>query len=292
MVDGARGRGRMVWRFLLLLVPAMLAAACTPAPPTAPTTTAPGPAPALTAAVEQFRDTYTKRIIELQLTNTAASPLAVLAASLEADSNDGTMTWPPDPGGAEIPPGQTLSLPLALSASRCASTTTAATAQVRIRDGARQQTLLLPAADPHNVLDRNRSEDCVARAVAAVAAVAFTDELTVSADGGSARLHLGIRPAGGDGSFTVTHIASTPLLSPAGMWPVGWSVAGSSPPRTLDLGIVPARCDAHALAEDKVGTVFRFTVRAGSTQGVMLVPASPLLKTRLYGFVAAACRRG
>jgi hypothetical protein len=54
--------------------------------------------------------------------------------------------------------------------------------------------------------------------------------------------------------------------------------------------IVPNRCDPHALAEDKVGTLFVFAVEVeGGPSGSLTLPATPELRADLYEYFARAC---
>lgn len=283
---------------LLLAAGVASAAGCSgPSSPTA-LTSAPvrlgGSATAgpVTAAVEQFRDNYSTRIVELQLTNDGGTPLTVVAASLTAGTNTEAMVWRAGPGGTELPPHQTKSLPVQLSSSACSTKGMDAQARIVFRDGVAERVIVLPAADAHDVLARNRTEDCTAREAASVAALALSDTLTISTDHRSAILHLLLSPTGREGTFTVTNIASTPLLTPAVPWQAGWTVRGTDAPGRRDLPIVPARCDAHGIAEDKLGTVLPITVRTARGEGVVRVAASKLLKGRIYDFITAACAAG
>jgi hypothetical protein len=51
----------------------------------------------------------------------------------------------------------------------------------------------------------------------------------------------------------------------------------------------PARCDPHAVAEDKVGTLLPVELEVGGATGVVKVAAPPALRADLYRFVAVAC---
>src|SRR6478735_901267 len=64
----------------------------------------------VTAEISQFRDNYSKRIIEIQLTNTTGRALTVLGAELTSPLFAGPVTWPGSAGGIELPPGQAKSL--------------------------------------------------------------------------------------------------------------------------------------------------------------------------------------
>jgi hypothetical protein len=72
------------------------------------------------------------------------------------------------------------------------------------------------------------------------------------------------------------------------------AVAGDAPPSVLTLSLVPSRCDPHAVAEDKLGTVFPLevsvTAEAGDVRiGVLSVTASDDVRAALYDFVDRSC---
>jgi hypothetical protein len=64
------------------------------------------------------------------------------------------------------------------------------------------------------------------------------------------------------------------------------------PGTVLALRVRPARCDPHAVAEDKVGTLLPLTVAVGSREGVLKVAADGQLRAQLYDFVTQACQTG
>lgn len=285
----------------------------------------------LTAEINQFRDNYAKQIIEIQLTNTTAVALTVLAAEVQTPLFPAGIAWhgaaagsdaagPGTPGpeaaGTEIPAGQTKSLPAPLPAAACQTAPETAgpadiaatgpapepsaeanvTVVVTVRHGTAEVRERLPAADPFGVLERNSAEVCLARDAAEVASFRLEPDLEVSADGRTAVVRLGIIPRENGGEpprgLTVDQIDGTTLLAefPAAPWPRGVSVATGAAPVELRLGIRPARCDPHAVAEDKVGTLLPLRVSVGGRQGVLKVDSGAVLKGRIYDFVTAACR--
>ena len=97
-------------------------------------------------------------------------------------------------------------------------------------------------------------------------------------------------PAGEAASLTIVRVEGTPLLAedPAVPWPGGVAVRAGGDVREIRLGIRPARCDPHAVAEDKVGTLLplRVTVgRAGRTPEGRRRAAAPRTDLRF-------CHRG
>ena len=292
-----------------------------PATPPAPATpTAAGP---VTAEISQFRDNYSKQIIEIQLTNTTGSALTVLGAELTTPLFTAAITWPARTGGIDLPPGQTKSLPAPLPTPDCgspaptqgapgsgsASGGATGTAFVSLRlaqplgGGPGQADATAPAADPFGVLTRNNSEMCLTLQAAAVATIRLAPDLEVAADGRTAvvRLLLQPRPAtatpnagGADaGELVIDGIEETTLLAEAtqGEWSRSVTLRPGGPPQEVRLGIRPARCDPHAVAEDKVGTLLPLRVRVAGREGVVKIDAGSQLRGRIYDFVTKACGR-
>ena len=286
------------------------------APAAAAAATATGP---VTAEISQFRDNYSKQVIEIQLTNTTGGALTVLGAEMSSPLFAGPIAWPAEAGGIELPPGQSKSLPAPLPAPDCtapaaaspapadATGIPAAPAQVFLRLSAPAGTVPAPpsptavpsetvtaAADPFGVLARNNAEQCLRKEAAAVAAIRLDPDLKVSPDGRTAVVRLLVTPTGaGTGELVVERIDETTLLAqaPAAPWPRMLTVQAGGQPSGLPLGIRPARCDPHAVAEDKVGTLLPLRVRVAGREGVLKIDAGDKLRARIYDFVTTACGR-
>ncbi|HEX9229706.1 MAG TPA: hypothetical protein VF885_24175 [Arthrobacter sp.] len=276
-------------------------AATSPAAAGSPATDAP-----VTAEINQLRDNYSRRIIAIQLTNTTARPVTVLRARAASPLFSGTIEWPATPGGIELPPGQTKILPAPLSSPDCGPLTSVpseeATVALQLAEAkATGPAATVPATDPYGVLRRNNAEMCLALAVSAVAGIRLEPELEVSADGQRAVLGLAITPRGAPGSthpgasatLTLHRIDGTTLLAedPAAPWPHSVTVHAGGAVQHFRLGIRPARCDPHAVADDKVGTLLPLRVSAGGRDGVVKIDAGAMLRGRIHDFVSTACRR-
>ena len=308
----------------------------------------------VTAEISQFRDNYSKQIIEIQLTNTTGAPLTVLGAELTSPLFAAPITWPAREGGIVLPPGQTKSLPAPLPAPECGSPSPAPSGagtasgaeagnafvslrltvpqgavqrgtvqqgtvqqgtvqqgtvqQGTVQQGTAQQgtvppQAVAPAADPFGVLARNNSEICLARAAFAVATIALAPDLEVAADGRTAVVRLLMQPraagAGGDaggagaGELVIDRIEETTLLAeaPQAPWPRSVTLRAGGPRAEVRLGIRPSRCDPHAVAEDKVGTLLPLRVRVAGREGVVKIDAGSRLRGRIYDLVTKACGR-
>ena len=288
------------------------------ASPTAAATASATSTGPVTAEISQFRDNYSKQIIEIQLTNTTGHALTVLGAELTSSLFAAPITWPARTGGIELPPGQPKSLPAPLPAPNCGSPAApeaqpeaqpgagawatpgaAGDARVSLRLATPEGTVpvpaMAPAADPFGVLARNNSELCLAREASAVASIALAQDLEVAADGRTAvvRLLLQPRAAGGTGELVIDRIEETTLLAEAGQdpWPRSVTVRAGGAPAEVRLGIRPSRCDPHAVAEDKVGTLLPLQVSVAGRGGILKIDAGNQLRGRIYDFVTKACGR-
>lgn len=296
---------------LLLLATASCSAgpgAVGPGSSSSPSNSGAGP---LTAEISQFRDNYSRQIIEIQLTNTTGEPITVLAAGLRSPLFASGISWTAAAAGTELPPGQTKSLPARLPAASCpdqgseqgrAADLPPASVEVRLGPaaGVPGRTVTADAADPFGVLTRNNGEMCVTQAAAAVADLRLGPELELSPDARTAVLRLVItprKPPGGadpaDRALTINSVGGTTLLAEDGSapWPSGLRVDAAGPVRELRLGIRPARCDPHAVAEDKVGTLIPLRVTVAGREGVLKVDAGTQLRGRIYDFITSACGR-
>lgn len=278
----------------------------TASPASATASATPIPTGPVTAEISQFRDNYSKQIIEIQLTNTTGHALTVLGAELTSPLFAAPIIWSARTGGIELPPGQPKSLPAPLPAPDCgspagpgATSGAAGDARVSLRlatpEGAVPVPAMAPATDPFGVLARNNSELCLAREASAVATITLDPELEVGADGRTAvvRLLLQPRAAAGAGELVIDRIEETTLLAEASQapWPRSVTVRAGGAPAQVRLGIRPSRCDPHAVAEDKVGTLLPLQVRVAGREGIVKIDAGSQLRARIYDFVTKACGR-
>ena len=87
-----------------------------------------------------------------------------------------------------------------------------------------------------------------------------------------------------------------PRLAARRGWPAGArarrSVSSSprpSPRPSSTFPIRPGRCDPHAIAEDKVGTLFPISVTVGGRTGTFRLPSTDEFRAQVYTFVQAYC---
>jgi hypothetical protein len=106
----------------------------------------------------------------------------------------------------------------------------------------------------------------------------------------AATVSLQVTPVDGGPDVRLTQVDGTVLLAPVG-GATSWPVVGS--PATVPLQLVPSRCDAHAVAEDKRGTFFGVHATVdGVPQPVFYVASSDRLRGALHDFVTTSCGMG
>jgi hypothetical protein len=258
-------------------------------------------APGVTVSVLQYRSDYTLRRLQLQVTNDGPAPIKVTAARVNSTAFDGLTSWQSRDQADEttIAPGTSVDLPAALPASICRTAADFVTAQLSLRsaDGTVGATARLPVQDKFGTITKVHTEDCRREAALGIAELTLVDPLRRTTRKGRpiAQLDLRLTPTGKPGTLTVESIGSTTLLGPptGAAWPVNRTVSADSGPQTVTLELRAARCDPHAIAEDKLGTVLPLTLRVDDGQsGVVPVAAAADLRIQIQRFVHDACAAG
>lgn len=137
------------------------------------------------------------------------------------------------------------------------------------------------------------ANECLQAEAERSARVAF-GRFTPSPPGEPARLEMVVTPTAGTGALRIVGIRETNLLTTPdvadSVHPLDIDQTG--PDRsavTVDLPILPARCDAHAVQEDKRGTVFRVLVEVDGRAGSFDLAATPELRGEILGWIAEWC---
>ncbi|MFB2584277.1 hypothetical protein [Herbiconiux liukaitaii] len=293
---------------------------CAAAPPSASPSPSSPPRPTADAAVVidgiglavlQNRPDYATRTLQLAVTNEGAAPVTVVSARFESTQFASTSDWSKH---TEVPAGLIRQLPVPLGEAVCPAPDGALarlTVTVAEADGT-ERTVTAAPADPFGVLERIAGEDCFEESVADTTTLRLDDRLEITGTGREAvaRLTLHVEPvddgAGGAGGAgepsrsSVTLVAARPtiLLDPAegDDWPLDVTVAAGDQPVAVEIDVVPARCDPHAIAEDKRGTVLPIEVTrsegdtgTGTGTGTVHVVPSDTLRVALYDFIASSC---
>lgn len=251
------------------------------------------PAPAapegLSVLVYQPRPDVAAGRFALQVVNDGAETVAVTGARLASPDFEADVAWAG--GGSSVLAGRKLDLRVDVPDVLCDAETDA-TAFLAVDGG---EEVEVPVSDPYDFLARLHAEQCVGQAIADVVAVT-PREILLPAGRGPAILVLDLVPTGAAGEVHVVGVRGTTLLEPAGddgvatpELPLDIDLSATGPSE-LRVAFLPNRCDSHALAEDKVGTIIPFLVDRGSDEPVRWMLVLPDdLKGAFHDYYAAFC---
>jgi hypothetical protein len=255
----------------------------------------------VSVSVLQYRLDYAIRHMQIKVTNGSKTPITVSGVRLASKSFTADAVWMAK-GASDsylINPGDSTDFPVALAPSACPGdpATQTGTVQVNLRqsNGTTVRTTPLPARDPFGSIGQVHSEDCRRTAAFAIADIVLVNPLRTRTVGKQlvGELDLRLTPSGKPGTLELNSIGGTTLLDPPDgvAWQIHRSVSAATGPQTVTLELHPARCDPHAIAEDKLGSVLPLNLNVdGGANGIVTVPAVPDLRNQIQNFVQAACR--
>jgi hypothetical protein len=252
----------------------------------------------LAVEIRQSRSDWAARVVQLRVLNGTGAELSVTTAGLTAPTVEGTAAWE-TAAPRRVPEGRHRDLSVPLGPPVCPSppgeqTGPSVTLTVTDAEGRTARLELVPA-DPQGHLTRIHGEDCAGEAVGHAADIRL-DRLSVEDRDGAliGILDLSVTPRAGGPALGISRIDGTVLLAPVGG--TSWSPPELAPvtaTTTVRLELVPARCDAHAVAEDKRGTFLGLhtTVDGVSQPGVYL-DSGDERRGELHDYLARACGWG
>lgn len=246
--------------------------------------------PGLSVVVYQPRPDIVLGQFALQVVNDGAATVEIIGARLDSPDFVDAVVWT---GSSTVLAGRALDLRVPLPQIEC-SAESAPRVRLTADVGSPSESSEVEVADPYDLLPRLHREACLSEEIAAIAALT-PREVILPAGAEPAILVLGVDPTGAPGVVTLHEVAGTTLLQPAldgrGVDRLDLEVdLAAEGPSEVRIPFVPNRCDAHALAEDKVGTVIPFTVSTPRTEVTRwLLPATEEVRARWYAYVAAYC---
>ena len=258
-----------------------------PGPPRAPGLAGVGddPAAGLRGELLQFRRDVAGRRVEVRLT-AANDGLVVDALELRTP---GLTAAPATPRGAQLHRDLPLDLPVVLGAPDCSGPAGAPAAEVRLRDDAGgTRTVTVPLADD-GLVTRLHDADCAEQALRAQAAFEVTGVREVTGgDGPELRVAVQLRRVGGSDPVRVTDLGSNTVYAIGAVGPLPTL---REEPVVLDLSLVPARCDTHALGESYRTSLIGLVVALGDDdpRPLVLTPDDDV-RRRLETFAVDTCR--
>ncbi|GAA1724936.1 hypothetical protein GCM10009809_20910 [Isoptericola hypogeus] len=293
---------------LLAACVATAVAGCAPSAPTVP----PQVVDRLGGELRQDRTQYADRTASLRVVNGSDEVLTLLGGALDAPGY-GPSSPDGDPRPRALAPGAGRDVRLRLGdvdcaadppeplTGRAAATTEVAIGTVTVAPGedaaASEGTdVEVGVTDPLGRLAAVHAEVCAERLIASGATLRVTgvEAARVRTSDGTepgGRVTLAVEPVPGGPPVRLVRVTGTTLLSPAGdeAWWTGDELAGQEE-GLIVLDVVPARCDPHAVAEDKRGTFLPVTAEVdGALQPVTYVPMSDEQRAGIYGLVHDAC---
>ena len=232
----------------------------------------------------------------IQVTNGSDVPVTVVGAQLDSPDYSAPISW--EPHDVRLAPGIAIDLrvdPVPPACGEPSSEPMLVELDFRLEDGSVGQATL-EASDPFNQFPRIPDALCLGILLDEVAAVSTVRIESDGLPGSPGRLVLGIVPHDGDATATIDAIQSTILVSMVGSdglplpeLPIGLEVSSATAPTELSFPVRPGRCDPHAIAEDKVGTLFPIEVTVGGRSGSFRLPSADEFRTEVYSFVQAYC---
>ncbi len=245
--------------------------------------------------VVQLRGDVAGGFIELRVTNPGAHELVVERATYESSAWSAPMERVDE---ARIPSGGRRNLRLQLPEPTCASGPVEHRATLELEDGTVLEGV---PEDPFGHVGTADDLICDLRAFERdVAAVSWLQP-DISPDGvGPAVLRLEVSPRPGAAAplGSIDAVLATVLLAPADAagqrleaLPVAIGVIAGAAPTVVDVPLVPARCDLHAVAEDKQGTILTIRATAGDEPVDLRLPVPDDQRNALLAWVVASCAR-
>jgi len=279
---------------LPMLAFVLLASGCSTAAPEASTAAPPG----VSVSMYQTRTDVAPRRLELAIQNGTDDPLRITGARLLSSQFAAAAEW--QKASTTIPPGATVDLPVQLPDPDCTIDDPVHTVEFDYEsDDGMSGTARVIADDRLDRMPALRLEDCLQQSVTAVVELTISDPPRRVQLLGHPVIEVDLRavPTGGEGSVILDQLASTTLLTPidpatglpAPTAALGVTIAAGDAPSVVTLLLAPGRCDPHAIAEDKRGTIMPIDVRVGQATGRLSVPSSDAVRGALYALVTELC---
>jgi hypothetical protein len=233
----------------------------------------------------QFRRDVPRRRLEVRLV-AAGTGLVVEGLELRAPG----LTVVPAPGGeVALRPAPGLDLPVTLGVTDCTVQPAAPVVSLRLRDGGgARRTVEVPLTDG-GLVRRLHDEDCADQLLRGQADITVVDVEPVQvAHGPALRITVQLRRTAGSDQVRVTGTGSTTVYD---ITPVGPLPTLDSGTASLQLDMVPARCDVHALGESYRTGLIGLVVAVGedAPRPFVLTPDDDV-RHRLEEFAVTTCR--
>lgn len=275
-------------RAALIVALALALAGCTTPPTALPD--------GVTVSVFQNRFDYGLRQLELKVSNATDATITITSASFESTRFTAPAVFDRP---QKVPAGGARDLKVQLGDPTCDGTEPVDTVVLAftLADSSTGTASVVPT-DETGRLEVITTEDCAGAALATHAAIAGPSEAVWTPGAHQpAILDLPVTPTGAEGSATVVLVKGTVLLSLVDATgaevyeqPLNLVIDAQSQPSVIHLLVVPARCDPHAVAEDKRGTFIPLEVETSDGPGGRIyIAVSDAVRESLYEFYGDYC---
>jgi hypothetical protein len=219
--------------------------------------------PPLTGTFGQSRSQLEPRLAKATLTLAeGAAPLEVTALELRVP---GFTPAGPTPKDTRFEPGRTIALPAPYGEPDCTADATGRPVEAVLTVTGAAEPVRVVLDDPADRAGGLRERECAAQRVAELAPLAWQQRWTTAGSGPDlvsvGRLDVG--PVTGDAPVTVVGLGATTLFGYEAALPV---TVAPGERATLEVRLAPARCDPHAVAEDKQGFAPPVVLRVGEEE--------------------------
>lgn len=280
------GRAR-AWLAVAL---AALLAGCTASVEPEPAASLPA---GVSASLVQLRSDVAARDAQVRVVNDTSEPLTIRELRVDDPRFDGSATRA-NPRESVVRAGGAVDLRVALPAVTCSGADAAASRLfVEYTLGDRAGSADVPVAEAIPFLTALHERECRAHALAETVTLSF-GSFTPAPSPAPAELRVELVPKDA-GSAEISGIRATNLLAfpdSVERLPLDIRVTGGDAPVSVAVPLVPLRCDAHAVQEDRRGTVFTIETVLDGQPGQIELAASPELRGEILAWVADWCGFG
>jgi hypothetical protein len=257
------------------------------------------PPQGLKVSIYQPRLDISMNRIAIKFHNDGVEPLTITAATLTSNFFASDLDWGPG-RSATVSPGFAIDLRVDIPlVDSCDESRPANALRFDWSMGEVSGTSVVIPNDSYGILERLHDNGCFIAAMNTVATLTAVSLTPPAEKQTPATILISIAPTGEKGTLTIDSVGSSTLLRPVDSTGIGSAkldlgeVISANGPREITIPIVPNRCDAHGLAEDKVGTrIPLFVTLPDGTKGRFVLPASNQLRAEIYSFYSSFCGLG
>ncbi|GAA2171846.1 hypothetical protein GCM10009846_07420 [Agrococcus versicolor] len=283
------GAVRRIAAGVVLAMTAALVGCASDAAPAPSASDQPAP-PVLSAEIVQGRGDVAGGVVGIVVTNESDAEIVVDHAEYRSNALVEPLVGGDD---STIPAGASRALRGELPEPTCDDAAVVDEVVVVLDDGTEVR---VDPGDPYGQIPTLTEAPCTRLDVEAVATLTWLPlETADPVLGGQATVRLEVAPTGA-GTLEVVSVASTVLLSMVdatgarvSSTPIGVAVVPGGAAQTVAFVLQPGRCDAHAIAEDKQGTIFVFDVVLDGEARTLRLPSDAATRDALLGYAAASC---